>query len=73
MDAKPSICFVTASLKVDCLHPTPLGVELEGKGNSKKRWKTKGGSCHKSSLLKETVCVCGEVVRHTVPESMKQK
>jgi len=32
MDSDPPIRFVTASLKVDYLAPTPLGVELELRG-----------------------------------------
>lgn len=33
MDTKPPIRFVTASLKVDYLKPTPHGVELEMRGH----------------------------------------
>jgi len=32
LDTKPPLRFVTASLKVDYLKPTPLGVELELRG-----------------------------------------
>ncbi len=38
MDEEPRLRFVTASLKVDYIHPTPLGVQLEAKRKGERRW-----------------------------------
>ena len=42
MDTEPALRYVTASLKVDFLAPTPLGVELEIRGKvieiKEKKW-----------------------------------
>lgn len=70
MDTQPNLRFVTASLKVDYLRPTPLGVELEARGTVKSVGKRKvtviievstGGS----------ICARGEVVAVRMPASMK--
>lgn len=72
MDTKPSIRFVTASLKVDYLRPTPLGVELEARGTVKSIEKRKVVVAIEVSAA-GTVCAFGEVVSVRMPESMKQK
>jgi uncharacterized protein (TIGR00369 family) len=72
MDAKPSIRFVTASLKVDYLRPTPLGIELEARGTLKSVGKRKVVVAIEV-FAEETVCARGEVVAIRMPESMKQK
>jgi len=72
MDTKPSIRFVTASLKVDYLHPTPLGVELEARGTVKSIGKRKVVVAIEVSAA-GTVCARGEVIAVRMPESMEQK
>jgi uncharacterized protein (TIGR00369 family) len=72
MDSKPGIRFVTASLKVDYLRPTPLGVELEARGTVKSIGKRKVVVAIEVSAT-GTVCARGEVVAVRMPESMKLK
>ncbi len=68
----PAHRFVTASLRVDYLKPTPLGVELEVRGRVKE---IKG----RKVVVEETlsaggvVTVRGEVVAVELPESMRPK
>ncbi len=68
----PAHRFVTASLRVDYLKPTPLGVELEVRGRVKE---IKG----RKVVVEETlsaggvVTVKGEVVAVELPESMRPK
>lgn len=67
--SEPPFRFVTASLKVDYLRPTPLGVELMVRG----RVKEIGG--RKVVVLADLVaggevCAKGEVVAVQMPENM---
>lgn len=68
MDTKPPIRFLTASLHVDYVRPTPLGVPLEIRGRVKE---FKGRKVVVSSTVSADgeVCVRGEVVAVQVPES----
>lgn len=72
MDTEPSLRFVTASLKVDFLLPTPLGVELEARG------KIKNIGARKVTVAIEVVaegkvCARAEVVAVRMPGSRKMK
>jgi acyl-coenzyme A thioesterase PaaI-like protein len=70
MDSDPPLRFVTASLHVDFLKPTPLGVTLEVRGRVKE---VKG----RKVIVEETlsangqVCARGQVVAVQMPESMR--
>ena len=70
MDTNPPLRFLTASLKVDYLKPTPLGVDLIVKGTVKE---VKG----RKVVIEETisangeVCVRGEVIAVRIPDDMK--
>ncbi len=65
----PPLRFVTASLKVDYLKPTPLGVQLEVRG---KVLEIKGRKVVVAASLSAggVVCVRGEVIAVQVPELM---
>jgi acyl-coenzyme A thioesterase PaaI-like protein len=67
MDTDPPRRFVTASLKVDYLKPTPLGVELEVRGTVKE---IKGRKVVVTAALSAAgeVCATGEVVCVQVPD-----
>jgi acyl-coenzyme A thioesterase PaaI-like protein len=69
MDSDPPIRFVTASLKVDYLAPTPLGVELELRGELLEVGKRK---VIVAVLVKAggKICARGQVVAVIMPESM---
>ncbi|MDD2276957.1 MAG: PaaI family thioesterase [Smithellaceae bacterium] len=69
MDTQPPIRFLTASLHVEYLLPTPLGVPLEVRGRVKE---IKGRKVViESRLLADgKVCARGEVVAVQVPEAM---
>jgi acyl-coenzyme A thioesterase PaaI-like protein len=71
MDTEPPLRFLTASLHVDYLKPTPLGVPLTLRGCVRE---IKGRKVVVSvTLLAEgEVCVRGEVVAVQVPESYLQ-
>lgn len=66
---EPALRYVTASLKVDYLKPTPLGVPLEIRGRI---CEIKGRKIVVSATLSAggTVCVRGEVIAVQVPEQM---
>ena len=68
MDTEPSIRFLTASLHVDYVRPTPLGVPLEIRGSVKE---FKGRKVVVSVMVSadEEVCGRGEVVAGQVPKS----
>jgi len=70
MDTEPAFRYVTASLKVDYLKPTPLGVPLEIRGKVKE---IKGKKVVVESTLSAAgeVCARGEVVAVQMPEQMK--
>ena len=67
METEPAFRFVTASLQVDYLRPTPLGVPLELRATVKE---IKGRKVVVSSTLSAAgeVCARGEVVAVQVPE-----
>jgi acyl-coenzyme A thioesterase PaaI-like protein len=69
MDSEPPFRFVTASLKVDYLSPTPLGVPLEIRGKVKE---IKGRKVIVESTLSANgkLCVKGQVVAVQMPENM---
>lgn len=72
MDTEPPIRFVTASLKVDFLAPTPSGVELEIRGRIVEI-KEKKVVIEASVLADNKVCAKGSVVAVRMPESMIPK
>jgi len=72
MGTDPPLRFLTASLKVDYLRPTPMGVDLEVRGRPKEvkgrkvvveAWLLAGG----------VVCARGEVVAVRMPEHMMKE
>jgi acyl-coenzyme A thioesterase PaaI-like protein len=69
MDSEPPLRFLTASLHVDYLKPTPLGVPLEVRGRVKE---IKGRKVVIEALLRAggAVCARGEVVAVQVPEHL---
>ena len=69
MDSEPPLRYVTASLKVDYLRPTPLGVELEIRGQIEE---VRGRKVRVSATLSAEgkVCARGEVLCVQMPESM---
>jgi acyl-coenzyme A thioesterase PaaI-like protein len=69
MDSQPLLRFLTASLHVDYLRPTPLGVPLEVRGVIKE---VKGRKVVVAETLSANgqVCVRGEVVAVQVPENL---
>jgi acyl-coenzyme A thioesterase PaaI-like protein len=68
-DAKPNTRTLTASLHVDYLKPTPLGIELEIRGKVKEH-KGRKVVIEEWILANGIVTVRGEVVAVQVPESM---
>lgn len=69
METDPPLRFLTASLHVDYLHPTPIGVPLEIRAHIKE---IKGRKVIVESTLSAEgqVCANGLVVAVQVPESM---
>lgn len=69
MGTQPAFRFVTASLHVDYLRPTPLGPTLEIRGRVKE---IKGRKVVVTSTLSAEgqVCATGEVVAVQMPEDM---
>ena len=69
MDTDPPLRFLTASLHVSYLRPTPLGVELEIRASVKE---IKGRKVVVSATLSAQgeVCAQGEVIAVQVPEHM---
>lgn len=67
MGTDPPHRFVTASLKVNYLKPTPLGVELEVRGQIKE---IKGRKVVVSAVLSANgdICATGEIVCVEVPD-----
>ncbi len=67
MDSEPAMRFVTASLHVDYLRPTPLGVPLEVRGHVRE---VKGRKVVIGVIMtaQGTVCAKGEVVTVRVPD-----
>lgn len=69
MDTLTPLRFVTASLKVDYLRPTPLGIELEIRGQIKE---IKGRKVVVGATVSAQgeVCARGEVVAVQMPEHL---
>jgi len=69
LGSDPSLRYVTASLKIDYLAPTPLGppIELRGKIREVKGRKV---VVDVSLSVKGTECAHGEVIAVQVPESL---
>jgi len=69
MDTEPAKRFVTASLRVDYLKPTPLGVSLEVRGRVRD---IKGRKATIDATISAggVVCVRGQVVAVEIPASM---
>ena len=72
MDTEPGLRFVTASLKVDYLAPTPLGVELEIRGKVVEI-KGKKVVVEARVLADDKTCATGNVVAVRLPETMLVK
>jgi acyl-coenzyme A thioesterase PaaI-like protein len=72
MGTNPPFRFVTASLHVDYLHPTPIDGPIEIRGKVKE---IKGRKVVVASTLsaKGKVCAIGEVVAVQMPETMRPK
>lgn len=71
MDAPPEHRFVTASLRVDYVKPTPLGVELEVRGRVREMRGRKVVVEAAISAGGETT-VRGEVIAVEIPEAMRR-
>jgi acyl-CoA thioesterase FadM len=72
MDTQPPIRFLTASLHVDYVRPTPLGVPLEIRGKVK-QIEGRKVVVTATVLAEGEVCVRGEVVAVQVPGSWMPK
>jgi len=68
----PSPRFVTASLKVDFLKPTPVGVELEARGRIKERSERKA-IVEVTVSADGVVTARGDVIAVAMPASMTQR
>ena len=71
-NAEPNTRFLTASLHVDYLKPTPLGVELEVRGKVKEL-KGRKVVIEEWILANGVITVRGEVIAVQVPESMVEE
>jgi acyl-coenzyme A thioesterase PaaI-like protein len=72
MGSQPALRFVTASINVDYVRPTPLGVMLEIRGKIKEV----GGKkviVEARVLAGGEVCARGEVVAVRMPDSMRRQ
>jgi acyl-coenzyme A thioesterase PaaI-like protein len=69
MDTEPALRFVTASLHVDYLRPTPLGVPLEIRGRVKE---IKGRKVVVAATVSAEgeICARGKVIAVQMPEYM---
>ncbi|MFZ7112228.1 MAG: PaaI family thioesterase [Desulfatiglandales bacterium] len=69
MDTQPPLRFMTASLHVDFVRPTPIGVPLEIRGRARE---IKGRKVVVESKLSANgeVCARGEVVAVQIPERL---
>ena len=69
MDSEPAFRFLTASLHVDYLKPTPLGIELEIRGRVKEV-KERKVVISEWIIANGVITVRGELVAVQVPEAM---
>jgi acyl-coenzyme A thioesterase PaaI-like protein len=69
MDTEPAFRFVTASLQVDFLHPTPIGVPLHVRAKVKE---IKGRKVIVTATLtaNNEICARGEIVAVQMPDHM---
>lgn len=69
IETSPPLRFVTASLHVDYLRPTPIGVELEIRARVKE---IKGRKVVVAATVSanEDICARGEVIAVQMPENM---
>jgi acyl-CoA thioesterase FadM len=69
MDSQPPLRFLTASLQVDFLRPTPLGVPLEVRARVEE---IRGRKVTVSATLsaKDEVCARGRVVAVQMPDQL---
>ena len=72
MDTEPPLRFVTGSLKVDFLRPTPIDGTLEIRGRVKEI-KERKVVVISELIAGGDVCARGEVVAVRMPESMESK
>jgi acyl-coenzyme A thioesterase PaaI-like protein len=72
MDTEPPLRFVTGSLKVDFLRPTPIDGTLEIRGRVKEI-KERKVVVVSELIAGGDVCATGEVVAVRMPETMKPK
>ena len=72
MGTDPTLRFVTASLRVDYLRPTPLGVPLEVRGKVEEL-KTRKVVVSATVLAEGEVCARGRVVAVQMPAHMITK
>jgi acyl-coenzyme A thioesterase PaaI-like protein len=72
MGTEPALRYVTASVKVDYLKPTPIDATLELRGKVKE---IKGRKIIVSVILSAhgEICARGEIVTVQIPESMMPK
>jgi acyl-coenzyme A thioesterase PaaI-like protein len=70
--SEPNTRFLTASLHVDYLRPTPLGIELEVRGKVKEL-KGRKVVIEEWILANGIITVRGEVIAVQVPESMLEE
>ncbi len=72
MSSEPPLRYVTASLRVDYLRPTPMGVPLEIRGRIEE---VSGRKVVVSETLSANgkICAKGRVVPDKMPENMLQK
>lgn len=68
MDSKPTMRFVTASLKVDYLKPTPLGIPLKLR-STVAEVKGRKVTIHTKLFANEALCATGEVIAVQLPEN----
>ena len=69
MDTTPPLRFVTASLQVDYLRPTPLGIQLEIRG-AVEEIKGKKVVVRATVSAEGNICARGRIVAVIMPEAM---
>ena len=69
MDTAPPLRFVTASLQVDYLRPTPLGIQLEIRG-AVEEIKGKKVVVRATVSAEGNICARGRIVAVIMPEAM---
>ena len=72
MDTQPPFRFLTASLHVDYLRPTPLGVPLEVRGRVEEI-KDRKVVVSSSVIAEGEICAKGKVVAVKMPEHLVPK